>query len=199
MGRHPSALGLLITTGCSCLFVALAIGVLTGGPLARLDQSTADALHSYASEALGLTEFFRIVGFPGSLVALALVGVLVAVALLVRRSWRSTEPTAQRSFRSTPTLLRAPALGRDPLQLSQRTGNGVLGSLRDACLLRRAYFKKSEDAGCLGMWSGCDGGPDRVQQGVSGRTLRQRCGRRVCCGGRMVERRHYGSGGDVPA
>jgi len=87
MGRHPSALGLLITTGCSCLFVALAIGVLTGGPLVRLDQSTADALHAYASEAPGLTEFFRIVGFPGSSVALALVGVLVAVAYLVRRSW----------------------------------------------------------------------------------------------------------------
>ena len=87
MGRHPSALGLLITTSCSCLFVALAIGVLTGGPLVRLDQSTADALHTYASEAPGLTEFFRIVGFPGSSVALALVGVLVAVAYLVRRSW----------------------------------------------------------------------------------------------------------------
>ena len=87
MGRHPSTLGSLITTGCSCLFVALAIGVLTGGPLVRLDQSTAEALHTHASEAPGLTEFFRIVGFPGSLVALALVGVLVAVALLVRRSW----------------------------------------------------------------------------------------------------------------
>jgi membrane-associated phospholipid phosphatase len=87
MGRHLSALGLLITTGCSCLFVALAIGVLTGGPLVRLDRSTADALHAYASEAPGLTEISRIVGFPGSLVALALVGVLVAVALLVRRSW----------------------------------------------------------------------------------------------------------------
>jgi undecaprenyl-diphosphatase len=55
--------------------------------LVRLDQSTAEALHTHASEAPGLTECFRIVGFPGSLVALALVGVLVAVALLVRRSW----------------------------------------------------------------------------------------------------------------
>jgi membrane-associated phospholipid phosphatase len=67
--------------------VALAIGVLTGGQLVGLDQSTAAALHTYASEAPGLTEFFRIVGFPGSSVALALVGVLVAVAYLVRRSW----------------------------------------------------------------------------------------------------------------
>jgi membrane-associated phospholipid phosphatase len=87
MDRHPSALGLLITTGCSCLFVALAIGVINGGALVRLDQSTANALHAYASKASSLTEFFRIIGFPGSLVALALVGVLVAVALLVRRSW----------------------------------------------------------------------------------------------------------------
>ena len=55
--------------------------------MVRLDQSTAEALHTHASEAPGLTECFRIVGFPGSLVALALVGVLVAVALLVRRSW----------------------------------------------------------------------------------------------------------------
>ena len=53
----------------------------------RFDRSTADVLHAYASEAPGLTEFSRIVGCPGSLVALALVGVLVAVALLVRRSW----------------------------------------------------------------------------------------------------------------
>jgi membrane-associated phospholipid phosphatase len=87
MGRHPSALGLLITTGCSCLFVALAIGVLTGGPLVRFDRSTADALHTYASEAPSFTDFFRVVGIPGSLEVLALVGVLVAAALLVQRNW----------------------------------------------------------------------------------------------------------------
>ena len=87
MGRHPSALGLLITTGCSCLFVALAIGVLTGGPLVRLDQSTAEALHTHASGASKQTDFFHIVSILGSLEALALVGALVAVALLVQRSW----------------------------------------------------------------------------------------------------------------
>ena len=42
------------------LFVALAIGVFNGGPLVRLDQSTADALHTYASEVRGLTEFFAL-------------------------------------------------------------------------------------------------------------------------------------------
>jgi membrane-associated phospholipid phosphatase len=85
--RHPSALGLLITTACSCLFLALAVGIYTGGPLVRFDHSTADALHTYASETPNLTGLFRIVGIPGSLAALALVGVLVAVALLVQRSW----------------------------------------------------------------------------------------------------------------
>jgi membrane-associated phospholipid phosphatase len=87
MGRHPSAPGLLITTGCSCLFVALAVGVLTGGPLVRLDRSTAHALHVYASEAPSLTDSFRLVSILSSLEALALVGVLVAVVLLVRRCW----------------------------------------------------------------------------------------------------------------
>lgn len=53
----------------------------------RFDQSTADALHTYASEAPNLTDSFRIVSILGSLEALALVGVLVAVALLVQRNW----------------------------------------------------------------------------------------------------------------
>jgi membrane-associated phospholipid phosphatase len=85
--RHPSALGLLVTTGCSCLFVALALGVSIGGPLVRFDHSTADVLNTYASQTPNITGLFRIVGIPGSLAALALVGVLVAVALLAQRSW----------------------------------------------------------------------------------------------------------------
>jgi membrane-associated phospholipid phosphatase len=84
---HPAALGLLITAGCSCLFVALAVGVLTGSPLVRFDRSTADALHTYASEAPSVTYAFRIVSVLGSLEVLALVGVLVAMALLMKRSW----------------------------------------------------------------------------------------------------------------
>jgi membrane-associated phospholipid phosphatase len=82
MGRHPAALGSLITT--ACLFVALAIGVLTGGPLVSFDRSVADALHTYASEAPSLTDSFY---FLGSLEALALVSLLVALALLVQRNW----------------------------------------------------------------------------------------------------------------
>ena len=85
--RHPAALGLLITTGCSCLFMALALGVLIGGPLVHFDRWAADALHTYASEAPSLTDSFHIVSALGSLEALVLVSVLVAIALLVRRSW----------------------------------------------------------------------------------------------------------------
>jgi hypothetical protein len=70
--------GLLIATGCSCLFVALAVGVLTGGPLVRFDRSTDDSLHAYASGASGLTSSLRVFGVLGSLEALALVSLLVA-------------------------------------------------------------------------------------------------------------------------
>jgi membrane-associated phospholipid phosphatase len=87
MGRHPAAPGLLLTTGCSCLFITLTIGVATGGPLVRFDRSMAEILHTYASDVSGLTYFFHIVSILGSLEVLALVGVLVALALLVQRSW----------------------------------------------------------------------------------------------------------------
>jgi len=78
---------LLISAGCVCLFVAIAVGVLTGGPLARFDRWVADALHAHASGAPGLTEAVRVVVAPGSMVALALVSVAVAVALLAQRRW----------------------------------------------------------------------------------------------------------------
>ncbi len=83
------ALGLLITTGCSCLFMALVVGILIGGPLVRFDRSTADTLHTYASGASDLTNSLHIVGILGSLEALALVSLLVAVVLLVQRCWSS--------------------------------------------------------------------------------------------------------------
>ena len=83
------ALGLLITTGCSCLFMALVVGILIGDPLVRFDRSTADTLHTYASGASDLTNSLHIVGILGSLEALALVSLLVAVVLLVQRCWSS--------------------------------------------------------------------------------------------------------------
>lgn len=85
VGEHPAASGVLISTACSCLFVALSVGVLNGGSLVRFDHSTADALH--ASEMPGLTDTFHIISALGSLEGLVLVSVLVAVALLVWRCW----------------------------------------------------------------------------------------------------------------
>jgi membrane-associated phospholipid phosphatase len=87
VGRHPAAPFLLIAAGCSCLFIAIAAGVLAGGPLVRFDRWVADALHAHASAAPGLTDFVRVVGAPGSLAALALISVVVAVALLAQRRW----------------------------------------------------------------------------------------------------------------
>ncbi len=85
--RHPAALGLLISAGCSCIFVMIAAGVITEGPLRRFDLWVADALHAHASSTPVLTEAVRVVGAPGSLAALALVSVAAAVALLVQRRW----------------------------------------------------------------------------------------------------------------
>jgi membrane-associated phospholipid phosphatase len=53
----------------------------------RFDRWTTDALHTYASEAPNLINSLRIVSILGSLQALVLVGVVVAVALLVQRKW----------------------------------------------------------------------------------------------------------------
>ena len=86
-GRRPAAPGLLIAAGCSCLFAAIAAGVLTGGPLARFDLWVADALHAHASGTPVLTTAVRVVGAPGSMVALTLVSVAVAATLLAQRRW----------------------------------------------------------------------------------------------------------------
>ena len=86
-GRRPAAPGLLISAGCSCLFVAIAAGVIIGGPLTRFDMWVADALHAHASGAPVLTEAVRVVGAPGSLATLALVSVVAAATLLVQRRW----------------------------------------------------------------------------------------------------------------
>ena len=85
--RHPAALGLLISAGCTCLFVAIAAGVVTGGPLTRFDLWVADALHAHASGTPVLTTAVRVVGAPGSMVALTLVSVAVAATLLAQRHW----------------------------------------------------------------------------------------------------------------
>ena len=55
--------------------------------MARFDLWVADALHAHASGTPVLTEAVRVVGAPGSMVALALVSLAVAAALLVYRRW----------------------------------------------------------------------------------------------------------------
>jgi membrane-associated phospholipid phosphatase len=87
VGRRPAAPGLLIAAGCSCLFAAIAAGVLIGGPLTRFDRWVADALHAHASGTPVLTTAVRVVGAPGSMVALTLVSVAVAATLLAQRRW----------------------------------------------------------------------------------------------------------------
>ncbi len=86
-GRHPAAPGLLTGAGCSCLFAAIAAGVLVGGPLTRFDRWVADALHAHALATPVLTTAVRVVGAPGSLEALALVSLAVTATLLVHRRW----------------------------------------------------------------------------------------------------------------
>src|ERR671917_37717 len=119
-GRHPAAPGLLISAGCACLFVAIAAGVLTGGPLARFDLWVAEALHAHASGAPVLTEAVRVVGVLGSLAALALVG-FGRLACGGSR-WRGAERAPQGTLRPAPAPLRSPARGRDLPQLPQRAG-----------------------------------------------------------------------------
>lgn len=103
--RRQAATGLLITAGCSCLFLLLTTGVLLGGPLERFDRSVAGALHAFTSESGDLTRLFRAVGVLGSLEALVVVGALVALALAVRRAW------------STLALWLAAVLGGEALNL----------------------------------------------------------------------------------
>ena len=55
--------------------------------MTRFDLWVADALHAHALGAPVLTEAIRVVGAPGSIVALALVSVVVAVVLLAQRRW----------------------------------------------------------------------------------------------------------------
>ena len=55
--------------------------------MTSFDLWVADALHAHALGAPVLTEAIRVVGAPGSIVALALVSVVVAVVLLAQRRW----------------------------------------------------------------------------------------------------------------
>jgi undecaprenyl-diphosphatase len=84
LGLHLT-LGLVAAAGCLWLFGGLAEDVVTNDPLVRFDRAAADYLHASATPAL--TTFFLTVKAFGSIEAVALLGVLVAVLLARRRQW----------------------------------------------------------------------------------------------------------------
>ena len=84
LGMHLTV-GLAAAAGCLWLFGGLAEDLLTNDPLVRFDQATAAYLHSLATPPL--TTFFLIVTAFGSVVAIGLLGVIVAAVLAWRRQW----------------------------------------------------------------------------------------------------------------
>jgi membrane protein DedA with SNARE-associated domain len=84
LGLHLTV-GLLAAACSLWLFGGLAEGLLTGDPLVRFDRVLANYLHSHASPPL--TTLFLIVTVFGSIEAMVLLGVVVAVFLLWERRW----------------------------------------------------------------------------------------------------------------
>jgi membrane protein DedA with SNARE-associated domain/membrane-associated phospholipid phosphatase len=84
LGLHLT-LGLLAAGGSLWLFGGLVEDLLTGDPIVRFDRVVDDYLHSHATPHL--TAFFLMVTAFGSLEAMVLLGVVVAVLLAWRRLW----------------------------------------------------------------------------------------------------------------
>src|SRR5918998_270490 len=84
LGLHLTV-GLAFAAGCLWLFGGLAEDVVTSDPIVRVDRSVADYLHSSATPPL--TTFFLVVTAFGSIVAVGLLGVLVAAFFASGRRW----------------------------------------------------------------------------------------------------------------
>ena len=84
LGLHLTV-GLAFAAGCLWLFGGLAEDVVTSDPIVRVDRSVADYLHSSATPPL--TTFFLVVTAFGSIVAVGLLGVLVAAFFAWGRRW----------------------------------------------------------------------------------------------------------------
>jgi membrane protein DedA with SNARE-associated domain/membrane-associated phospholipid phosphatase len=84
LGLHLTV-GLLAAGGSLWLFGGLVEDLLTGDPIVRFDRVVDDYLHSHATPHL--TAFFLVVTAFGSLEAMVLLGVVVAVLLAWRRLW----------------------------------------------------------------------------------------------------------------
>src|SRR5919107_1873729 len=84
LGLHLTA-GLLAAAGCLWLFGGIAEDIVNSDPLVRFDLAVAITLHDLATPPL--TTFFLIVTALGSIETIALVGLVGAVVLGVRRRW----------------------------------------------------------------------------------------------------------------
>jgi membrane protein DedA with SNARE-associated domain/membrane-associated phospholipid phosphatase len=84
LGLHLT-MGLLTTAGCLWLFGRLAEDILANDPLVRFDAAVAGALHGTATPAL--TTFFLGIAGLGSIAAVELLCLFVAVGLGWRRRW----------------------------------------------------------------------------------------------------------------
>src|ERR687894_496756 len=164
--------------------MALVVGILIGGPLVRFDRSTADALHTYASGASDLTNSLHIVGILGSLEALALVSLLVAVVLLVQRCWSSLAAWLVAVIGGEALNLLLKDLFARPRPRFERplvietsysfpSGQAMesLVVYGNARLLRGAHLEWLGQASCRGRRGDRAGGSDRVRQGVPRRPL----------------------------
>jgi membrane-associated phospholipid phosphatase len=84
LGLHLT-LGLLAAAGCLWLFGGIAEDIVNSDPLVSFDLAVANVLHELATPPL--TTFFLIVTALGSIETIALVGLIGAVVLGVRRHW----------------------------------------------------------------------------------------------------------------
>src|ERR671917_458739 len=84
LGLHLTV-GLLAAAGCLWLFGGIAEDIVNSDPLVSFDLAVANALHDLATPPL--TTFFLIVTALGSIETIALVGLVGAVVLGVRRRW----------------------------------------------------------------------------------------------------------------
>jgi membrane-associated phospholipid phosphatase len=84
LGLHLT-LGLLAAAGCLWIFGGLAIDVVSNDPQVSVDQTVANAIHGLMNPAL--TTFFLVVTALGSMEAIALVSLGVAVVFGLQRRW----------------------------------------------------------------------------------------------------------------
>jgi membrane-associated phospholipid phosphatase len=86
LGLHLT-LGLLVVAGCLWLFGGITEDILNNDPLVQFDERVETILHERATPTL--TAFFLVVTALGSLEAIGILGLIVAVIFGVRHQWLS--------------------------------------------------------------------------------------------------------------